>query len=82
MAFAEEQSWFGLEDTILDHIEEHNDIKYQFIQKGIWTTQFNEDIHLSQMKTSHIQNCINKCKRERWRTWALPILEQELKRRK
>lgn len=82
MAFAEEQSWFGLEDTILDHIEEQNDIKYQFIQKGIWRTQFNEDIHLSQMKTSHIQNCINKCKKEIWRTWALPILEQELKRRK
>lgn len=81
MAWAEEQSWFGLEDIALECIENQNQIRENFIYRNIWTTQDNCEIHISQMTVTHIKNCVNKCRREQWRLWALPILENELNKR-
>ena len=33
---------------------------------------------LNQMKTQHIKNCIDMCKRQKWRMKAIPYLEKEL----
>ena len=40
-----------------------------------------EKLLLSDMTTSHIQNCIAKCKRDNWRLSAIPYLKAELKQR-
>jgi hypothetical protein len=81
MSWVEEQSWFGLEDLVLDNIEEQQTIKANFICNQIWTTKEGSSIHIKKMKTPHLVNCINKIKRENWRVYALPILETELKSR-
>lgn len=80
MAWAEEQSWFGLEDLVIEENMQEQEIKDNFLKKGIWTTK-SDTIHISQMDVNHLQNCINKCKRDSWRMYALPKLEKELKRR-
>ena len=81
MAWAEDQSWFGLEDLVIESMQKQEEIKDNFLKKGIWTTKSGTIIHISQMNINHLQNCINKCKRESWRTYALPKLEKELKLR-
>lgn len=81
MSWVEEQSWFGLEDIALEAIEYDALVREKFLSTGMWSTQYDGDIHLSQMTTIHIINCIKKCKREQWRLWALPILENELSKR-
>ena len=85
MSWVEEQSWFGLEpddfDLINDELEEVR--KTRFLKKGLWTTSTNRFIHITEMTERHIMCCINKCIRENWRVWALPMLEKEIyKRRK
>lgn len=80
MAWAEEQSWFGLEDLVIEDMQEQDRIKDNFLKKGIWTAK-SGNIHISQMDTNHLKNCINKCKRDNWRIYALPKLEKELKLR-
>ena len=81
MAWAEEQSWFGLEDLVIDDIQEQERIKNNFLKKDIWITKSGTYVHISQMDTNHLKNCINKCKRDNWRIYALPKLEKELKLR-
>jgi hypothetical protein len=79
--WAEEQSWFGLEDLVLEQEEIQESIKIKFLQYQLWTTANGVSIHISHMSTSHLRNCINKCKRENWRLYALPILIQEFNSR-
>lgn len=81
MSWAEEQSWFGLEDLVLESIEEQREIESDFLYNHIWTTYDGQSVPVKYMKTSHLINCINKIKRENWRLYALPILETELKLR-
>lgn len=81
MAWAEEQSWFGLEDLVIDDIQEQERIKENFLKRGRWITKSGATIHISQMDTNHLKNCINKCKRDNWRIYALPKLEKELESR-
>lgn len=81
MSWIEEQPYFGLEETILDDIETQQYISNRFLRQRIWTTKDGREIPLSKMTTMHIRYSINKCKRENWRVWALPILEKELTRR-
>jgi hypothetical protein len=81
MAWAEEQSWFGLEDLVINNNQEQERIKNNFLKKDIWTTKFDDTIHISKMDNNHLKNCINKCKRDSWRMYALPKLEKELKSR-
>lgn len=53
------------------------DPKTLFLKKNL--SQYEGLILLQEME--HINNCINKCLRENWRMWALPKLQEELKRR-
>ena len=83
MSWVEEQSWFGLEPEDVEwlEIEHKNNIKKLFLTKGIWTTKTNNHIHITEMKTSHLQNCLNKCERENWRIYAITLLKKELEKR-
>lgn len=81
MSWAEEQSWFGLEDLVQADKERQQEIKDNLIYNHIWTMYNDYEIHIKDMSTNHLQNCIKKCKREDWRLYALPILENELKSR-
>ena len=58
MAWAEEQSWFGLEDMAIE-AEELEIQKHGYP----WETKTGELIYLKDMKTSHIVNAINMIKR-------------------
>lgn len=84
MSWIEEQTWFGLELEDIEMIENDFEevVKILFLTKYLWTTKNHYQIHLSDMKINHIQNCLNKCKRENWRLWAISLLEQELNKRK
>ena len=81
MSWVEEQDWFGLEDLVQNSIEEQQEIKDNLLYNQIWTTYDGKAIHIKNMKTSHLVNCINKIKRDNWRLYALTILETELKLR-
>lgn len=80
MAWAEEQSWFGLEPEDIKDIQVHyeNSLKSLLVNHNIWTTKDNRHINIKDMSIEHLKNSINKCKREDWRMWAIPILEKEL----
>ena len=77
MAWAEEQSWFGLEDLVIAEQEKQREL----ISKGLWETFDGKILHIKNMTTHHIRMCINKIIRENWRKDYLPILSNELKRR-
>ena len=81
MSWVEEQSWFGLEDLVIDSIEQQ-EIQDNFLYKHIWTTYDGRAIYIKNMKTSHLINCINKIKRDNWRLYALPIFERGIKIKK
>lgn len=80
MAWAEEQDWFGLEDLVLEQLEED---EYNLKHK-IWVTQDHKEIPIKKMETSHIKNCIKKIERSKfkWRPEYYELLKQELTRRK
>lgn len=80
MAWAEEQSWFGLEDLVLEQLEED---EYNLKNK-IWVTQDHKKIPIKKMETSHIKNCIKKIEgsKFKWRPEYYELLKQELTRRK
>lgn len=46
-----------------------------------WRSANGTTWQIKDMKTSHVQNCITKIKRENWRMEYLEILEQELRNR-
>lgn len=79
MSWAEEQSWFGLEDLVLDAIYEAE----EDLRNGIWVAKDGTKYSISKMTTSHIKNCIRMIQRSnyRWRPEYLELLVQELKRR-
>lgn len=53
-------------------------------KRGIWITKDEKMLRIVEMETSHIQNCIEKIKHhpKLWRLRYLPLLEEELKRRR
>ena len=79
MSWAEEQSWFGLEDLVLDAIYEAE----EDLRNGIWVAKDGTKYSISKMTTSHIKNCIRMIQRSnyRWRPEYLEPLTQELERR-
>lgn len=79
MSWAEEQSWFGLEDLVLEAIYEEN----ENIRNGIWVAKDGTKYSISEMTTSHIKNCIRMIQRSNyhWRPEYFEPLIQELKRR-
>lgn len=57
-----------------------------FFTKVYWQTKDGQLLLLSQMSTTHIQNCIAKIEKsieanKPWRVEALPYLKEELKER-
>ena len=80
MSWAEEQSWFGTEDMIID--AEYVDPKEE-IERGRWIQKNWEAIELKAMTDKHLNNSINMIKNGRLaRKWALPYLLFEKERRK
>ena len=79
MAWAEEQDWFGLEDLVIEKLEED---KYNLIHK-IWVTRNNVKIPINKMETTHIKNCIKCIERSNFklRPEYYKLLKQELTRR-
>ena len=84
MAWAEEQWWFGLEDLVLELEERRERVRSLFLNHHIWVGKGGEKAYnLNAMDETHIKNCIKMIKEGRLnRYWALPIFENEIKRRK
>ena len=77
MAWAEEQSWFGLEDSVLEVEEEQRNL----LEKQLWKTKDGRILPVSSMSTQHILNSLKKISRDRWRTAYAVLLKAELQKR-
>ena len=90
MSWAEEQSWFGLEDQALealydsDYDLDSTHLSVEFISIPAWRMQDGNLIAIQDMDTSHIKNCIKMIYRSNgtWRHQYLRYFEAELRRRK
>ena len=76
MSWVEEQSWFGLEES-LDLTEYCDELTGEIM----WETKTFELIPVSQMTTSHIQNALRMCIKNNWRTEYIQIFQDELNKR-
>lgn len=84
MAWAEEQWWFGLEDLVIEQKEAENYAFQLLFNHNLWLGKGGEQTYnLKDMNETHIKNCIKMIKEGRLnRDWAIPVFENELKRRK
>lgn len=90
MSWAEEQSWFGLEDLALealygsDYDLDSTRSSVEFISIPAWRTRDGELIAIKDMDTSHIKNCIKMIYKSngKWRHQYLRYFEAELRKRK
>ena len=76
MSWVEEQSWFGLEESL--NLTEYCD---ELTGEIMWETKTFELIPVSQMTTSHIQNALRMCIKNNWRTEYIQIFQDELNKR-
>lgn len=90
MSWAEEQSWFGLEDLALealygnDYDLDSTRSSVEFISIPAWRMKNGKLIAIRDMDTSHIKNCIKMIYRSNgtWRHQYLRYFEAELRKRK
>ena len=90
MSWAEEQSWFGLEDQALealygsDYDLDSTHLSVEFISIPAWRMKDGKLIAIRDMETSHIKNCIKMIYRSNgtWRHQYLRYFEAELRKRK
>ena len=90
MSWAEEQSWFGLEDLALealygsDYDLDSTRSSVEFISIPAWRMKDGKLIAIRDMETSHIKNCIKMIYRSNgtWRHQYLRYFEAELRKRK
>lgn len=90
MSWAEEQSWFGLEDQALealygsDYDLDSAHLSVEFISIPAWRMADGKLIAIQDMDTSHIKNCIKMIYRSNgtWRHQYLRYFEAELRKRK
>ena len=90
MSWAEEQSWFGLEDQALealygsDYDLDSTHLSVESISIPAWRMKDGKLIAIRDMKTSHIKNCIKMIYRSNctWRHQYLRYFEAELHKRK
>lgn len=90
MSWAEEQSWFGLEDLALEALYDSDyDLdstrsSVEFISIPAWRTKNGKLIAIRDMDTSHIKNCIKMIYKSNgtWRHQYLRYFEAELRKRK
>jgi hypothetical protein len=78
MSWVEEQTWFGLEDSIPF---EDTISKDYLLKNNLWECKNKKIIPISEMSTMHLINTINKIKREDWRVYYLQPLQKELTKR-
>ena len=76
MAWAEEQSRFGLEDLVLEAEEQRN-----LLDNQLWKTKDGIILPVSSMSTQHIRNSLRKISRDKWRTAYAVLLKAELQKR-
>ena len=76
MSWVEEQSWFGLEES-LNLTEYCDELTGEIMQE----TKTFDLIPISQMTTSHIQNALRMCIKNHWRTEYIPVFQKELEKR-
>lgn len=93
MAWAEEQDWFGLEESLdftnyLEFMNQYKNIdieaKYKYDEltgEILWETKTLDLIPISQMTTSHIQNVMRMCIMNNWRTEYIQVFQMELDKR-
>jgi hypothetical protein len=93
MAWAEEQDWFGLEESLdftnyLEFMSQYKNVdikaKYKFDEltgEILWETKTLDLIPISQMTTQHIQNAMRMCIKNNWRTEYIQIFQLELDKR-
>lgn len=77
MAWAEEQSWFGLEDSVIEAEEEQQNL----LENQLWKTKDGRILPVSSMSTQHIRNSLRKISRDNWRTAYAVLLKTELQKR-
>lgn len=77
MAWAEEQSWFGLEDSVLEAEQEQE----YLLENQLWKTKDGRILPISSMSTQHILNSLRKIRRDNWRKPYGYLFNEELKRR-
>lgn len=77
MAWAEEQSWFGLEDSVLEAEQEQEHL----LENQLWKTKDGRILPVSSMSTQHILNSLKKISRDNWRTAYAVLLKAELQKR-
>lgn len=90
MSWAEEQSWFGLEDLALealygsDYDLDSTRSSVEFISIPAWRMKNGKLIAIKDMDTSHIKNCIKMIYKSngKWRHQYLRYFEAELRKRK
>ena len=90
MSWAEEQSWFGLEDLALealygsDYDLDSTRSSVEFISIPAWRMRNGKLIAIKDMDTSHIKNCIKMIYKSngKWRHQYLRYFEAELRKRK
>lgn len=88
MSWAEEQSWFGLEDLALeagsDYDLDSTRSSVEFISIPAWRMRNGKLIAIKDMDTSHIKNCIKMIYKSNgtWRHQYLRYFEAELRKRK
>lgn len=88
MSWVEEQSWFGLEDTLdfTKYLESRNELEAKYKHDELtgeilWETKTFDLIPISQMTTQHIQNAMRMCIMNNWRTEYIQIFQMELDKR-
>ena len=77
MAWVEEQSWFGLEDSVLEAEQEQEHL----LENQLWKTKDGRILPVSSMSTQHIWNSLRKISRDNWRTAYAVLLKAELQKR-
>lgn len=77
MSWAEEQSWFGMEDVVIE-----SPVPQEEILKGNWVQADGRCVSLRRMADKHLENAIKMIEDGRLkREWALPFLKGERQRR-
>ena len=77
MAWAEEQSWFGLEDSVIEAEQEQEHL----LENQLWKTKDGRILSVSSMSTQHIRNYLKKISRDKLRTAYAVLLKAELQKR-
>lgn len=77
----EENCYFDPEDLYIEMNKQYEQY-IDNVREGIWINASGEKLYISQIDDVYLQNIYNKIIRDNWRMDYLPIIEQELDKRK